>query len=373
MRTTRWVAIVSGLIGFVLSVLTPLLPVVQTTAMVNWPQAGRLDSVTAPLISLTPVTMKASVPCAMIGQLPPNGGLVLSTAPADGKDAALNALFVNVTASRVDVTDRNVVVASVPRAKAAGCSRIDIISDEAGTFATFVGLPGPDGKDLRTGFADPNLRPNFVGVFTGLTGAAPQGLSLSATVDTRFTTSPTAVKLGAMLLALVATVISVIALWRLDQRDGRRMQRVIPSRWRTFSATDVVVVGGFLLWHVIGANSSDDGYILQMARVAERAGYMSNYFRWFGSPEDPFGWFYNLLALMTHVSDASSGLLRWPSRRIRYGLLLARNGARTASAPSVTIQASANRADHRANVLPRIWPTNVSGGSARGGVGVTPR
>ena len=42
-----------------------------------------------------------------------------------------------------------------------------------------------------------------------------------------------------------------------------------------------------------------------MARVADRAGYMSNYFRWFGSPEDPFGWYYNLLALMTHVSDAS--------------------------------------------------------------------
>ena len=39
--------------------------------------------------------------------------------------------------------------------------------------------------------------------------------------------------------------------------------------------------------------------------VADHAGYMSNYFRWFGSPEDPFGWFYNLLALMTHVSDAS--------------------------------------------------------------------
>ena len=54
-----------------------------------------------------------------------------------------------------------------------------------------------------------------------------------------------------------------------------------------------------------GANSSDDGYILAMARVADHAGYMSNYFRWFGSPEDPFGWFYNVLALMTHVSDAS--------------------------------------------------------------------
>ena len=55
----------------------------------------------------------------------------------------------------------------------------------------------------------------------------------------------------------------------------------------------------------MGANSSDDGYILGMARVADHAGYMSNYFRWFGSPEDPFGWYYNLLALMTHVSDSS--------------------------------------------------------------------
>ncbi|MDX1889586.1 arabinosyltransferase domain-containing protein [Mycolicibacterium sp. 050158] len=305
MRTTRWVAMIAGLIGFVLSVLTPLLPVVQTTAMVNWPQAGQLTNVTAPLISLTPVTMTATVPCDVIAAMPPAGGMVLGTAPANGKDAALNALFVNVTASRVDVTDRNVVVASVPRTKAAGCSRIDIVSDEKGTFATFVGLTGPDGKELRSGFPDPNLRPNFVGVFTDLKGAAPQGLSLSATVDTRFTTKPTVLKLTAMLLAIVATVIAIIALWRLDQTDGRRMQRLIPSRWRTFSATDVVVVGGFLLWHVIGANSSDDGYILQMARVAERAGYMSNYFRWFGSPEDPFGWFYNVLALMTHVSDAS--------------------------------------------------------------------
>ncbi|MGH3583688.1 MAG: arabinosyltransferase domain-containing protein, partial [Mycobacterium sp.] len=311
-KTTRWVAMIAGLIGFVLSVLTPLLPVVQTTATVNWPQGGQLANVTAPLITLTPVTMSVTVPCELISTMPPAGGMVLGTAPADAKDAALNALFVNVSSTRVNVTDRNVVVASVPRAKVVGspgtpgCSSIEITSSDTGTFATFVGMSDPQtGKELRTGFADPNLRPNFVGVFTDLTGPAPQGLSLSATIDTRFTTKPTAAKLGAMLLAMVATVIALVALWRLDQLDGRRMQRVIPSRWRTFTPVDVVVVGGFLLWHVIGANSSDDGYILQMARVADRAGYMSNYFRWFGSPEDPFGWFYNLLALMTHVSDAS--------------------------------------------------------------------
>jgi arabinosyltransferase B len=307
----RWVAIVAGLVGFVLSVLTPLLPVVQTTATLNWPQGGQLSSVTAPLITQTPVTMSITVPCDVIRTMPPAGGVVLGTAPADGKQAALNALFVNVTTSRVDITDRNVVVASVPRAKVVGaggvpgCSTIEITSSEDGTFATFVGLTDDTGQPLRSGFDDPNLRPSIVGVFTDLTGAAPQGLSLSATIDTRFTTKPTTLKLAAMLLAIVATVIALFALWRLDQLDGRRMRSVIPSRWRTFTAVDGVVIGGFLLWHVAGANSSDDGYILQMARVADHAGYMSNYFRWFGSPEDPFGWYYNVLALMTHVSDSS--------------------------------------------------------------------
>ncbi|BBX99140.1 arabinosyltransferase EmbB [Mycobacterium lacus] len=304
---TRWVATIAGLIGFVLSVATPLLPVVQTTATLNWPQNGRLNSVTAPLISLTPVDMTATVPCGIVRDLPPAGGVVLGTAPKQGKDANLNALFVVVSTRRVDVTDRNVVILSVPREQVASpqCQRIEITSTRAGTFATFVGLTDPSGKPLRSGFPDPNLRPQIVGVFTDLTGPAPPGLRLSATIDTRFSTTPTTLKLLAIVGAIVATVVALIALWRLDQLDGHRMRRMIPANWRTFTLTDAVVIFGFLLWHVIGANSSDDGYILGMARVADRAGYMSNYFRWFGSPEDPFGWYYNLLALMTHVSDAS--------------------------------------------------------------------
>ncbi|WP_418004364.1 arabinosyltransferase domain-containing protein [Mycobacterium sp. PDNC021] len=307
-KVTRWVAIVAGLIGFVLSALTPLLPVVQTTAQLNWPQQGQFGNVTAPLISQTPVTMKATIPCDVLRTLPPSGGLVFGTVPKDGKQAALNGLLVNVSSSRVDITDRNVVIASVPRLKAIGnpgCSRIEIIADKNGTFATFVGLTGTDGKELRTGFADPNLRPTVVGIFTDLKGAAPQGLSVSATIDTRFINRPTIIKYTAMFGGIAATIVALLALWRLDRMDGRRMQRLIPSRWRTFSLVDGVVVGGFLLWHVLGAGSSDDGYILQMARVAPHAQYMINYFRWFGSPEDPFGWYYNVLALMTHVSDAS--------------------------------------------------------------------
>lgn len=306
-RVTRWVATIAGLIGFVLSVATPLLPVVQTTAMLNWPQSGQLNSVTAPLISLSPVDVTASVPCAAVRDLPPEGGVVLSTAPKKGKDAALNALFVVVNAKRVDVTDRNVVIASASReqVESAQCQRIEITSTRAGTFATFVGLTDPAGKPLGGGFNDPNLRPQIVGVFTDLVGPAPPGLKFSSTIDTRFSTTPTTLKLLAMVGAILSTIVSLVALWRLDQLDGRRMHRLIPTRWKKFTLADATVIFGFVLWHVIGANSSDDGYILGMARVADHAGYMSNYFRWFGSPEDPFGWYYNLLALMTHVTDAS--------------------------------------------------------------------
>lgn len=306
-RVTRWVATIAGLIGFVLSVATPLLPVVQTTATLNWPQGGQLNSVTAPLISLTPVDLTATVPCSSVRDLPPEGGVILATGPKKGKDAALNALFVVAHGKRVDVTDRNVVIASASRDQVAGagCSRIEITSTRAGTFATFVGLTDPAGKPLGGGFPDPNLRPQIVGVFTDLTGPAPAGLKLSATIDTRFSTTPTTLKLAAMVTAILATIVALVALWRLDQLDGHRMRRLIPANWRTFTLADVAVIFGFVLWHVIGANSSDDGYILGIARVADRAGYMSNYFRWFGSPEHPFGWYYNLLALMTHVSDAS--------------------------------------------------------------------
>ncbi|CAN5250215.1 arabinosyltransferase domain-containing protein [soil metagenome] len=310
-KVARWVAMIAGLLGFLFAVATPLLPVTQTTATLNWPQGGQMSNVTAPLITQVPVSMTATVPCEVIRSLPPEGGMVLGTAPAEGKQAALNGLFVNVTDERVDVTDRNVVVASVARERAESpqCQEIQITSSEDGTFAEFVGLTkvtGPDKGDPQlTGFADPNLRPAIVGMFTDLTGPAPAGLSVSATIDTRFTTAPTPLKLVAILLAIVSTVIALVALWRLDRIDGHRMQRLIPTRWKTFTAVDVTVIGAFAVWYVGGANSSDDGYILQMARVADHAGYMSNYFRWFGSPEDPFGWYYNLLALMTQVSTSS--------------------------------------------------------------------
>jgi arabinosyltransferase B len=311
LRATRVVVIVAGLVGFVASALIPVLPVVQTTATLNWPQDGQLGSVTAPLISLTPVSLTASVPCTVIRGMPASGGLVLGTAPAAGKQARLNGLFVTATAQRVDVITRNVVILSVPRRRMSdpACQRLQVSSSAAGTFASVSGLTDPDAGDaLHGGFTDPNLRPQIVGLFTDLSGPAPTGLAFSATIDTRFTSAPAPLKTAAMLAGILGTVVALLALWRLDRLDGRRRRRLIPTRWRAFTAVDATVIVVSVLWFIAGAGSSDDGYQFEMANTSSHAGYMANYFRWFGSPEDPFGWFYDLIAVMTQVSHASMWL-----------------------------------------------------------------
>src|SRR3954468_23918428 len=88
-KMARWVATIAGLIGFVLSVATPLLPVIQTTATLNWPQLqdgqSQFGNVTAPLITETPVSMSVTVPCNAIRSMPANGGMLLGTAPKNGK------------------------------------------------------------------------------------------------------------------------------------------------------------------------------------------------------------------------------------------------------------------------------------------------
>ena len=229
---TRWVATIAGLIGFVLSVATPLLPVVQTTATLNWPQNGQLNDVTAPLISQVPVTMTVTVPCDVIRSMPPNGWPGAGYR-AEGRQAGRPQ---RVCCQRHRHPRRHHRPQCRGGQRAAGapvsppqCQRIEITSSEAGTFATFVGLTEPDdGQGTAHRVRRPEPAPAIVGVFTDLTGPAPPGLSLSATIDTRFSTKPTVLKLAAMVLAITATVVALVALWRLDRLDGRRMRRLDP-------------------------------------------------------------------------------------------------------------------------------------------------
>jgi arabinosyltransferase B len=303
-RNARLIAIVAGLLGAFFALATPFLPVVQTTATIEWPQNGSIQDVDAPLMAQAPISVNGSIPCSAVAQLPERGGILLSTAPPQGAAAALNAMFVRVSETTVDVLDRNAVVASAPRADMTRCSAITISSDINSTQADFVGLTNAAGDPVR-GTLGGDLRPQVVGVFSDLEGGVPQGLSFSIDIDSRYSSTPTIVKIVAMIAALLFTLIALGALGKLDGTDGRGHRRFFPTHWLRPTPVDIVIIGILVVWHFIGANTSDDGYLLNMARVAEHAGYMANYFRWFGVPEAPFGWYYDVLEAFAKVSTAS--------------------------------------------------------------------
>lgn len=312
-RTARLVAVVAGLLGTALAVLTPLLPVTQTTAQLNWPQNGVLNSVTAPLISYVATDLDISVPCrAAAGLDGPGKTVLLSTVPKQAPKAVDRGLLIQRANDDLVVVVRNtpVVVAPLSQVLSPACQRLTFVAHADEVTAEFVGLtkgadsddPGAALKGRRGGY---DFRPQIVGVFTDLSGPAPDGLSLSATIDTRYSSAPTVLKMVAMVLGVVLTVVALIALHVLDTADGMRHRRFLPSRWWSLTGLDALVLAVLVWWHFVGANTSDDGYILTMARVSEHAGYMANYYRWFGTPEAPFGWYYDLLALWAHVTTAS--------------------------------------------------------------------
>ena len=322
-RIARMVAIAAGLLGALLALVTPLLPVKQTTAQLNWPQNGVFASVTAPLISYVATDLNISVPCSAAAGLagPENAGktVLLSTVPKQAPKAVDRGLLIQRVNNDLLVIIRNtpVVVAPLNQVLSPACERLTFTAHADKVTGEFVGLvKGPDsdnpGAPLRGERGGYDFRPQIVGVFTDLSGPAPPNLRLSATIDTRYSSAPTLLKMLAMVIGVVMTIVALIALHVLDTADGMRHRRILPAKWWSLTPLDGLVTAVLVWWHFVGANTSDDGYILTMARVSEHAGYMANYYRWFGTPEAPFGWYYDLLALWAHVST-NSAWMRLPT------------------------------------------------------------
>lgn len=289
----------------VLCALAPLLPVRQSTATIQWPQTagadGFISDVTAPLISGAPRELDVTIPCQAIATLPADGGLVFSTIPPGGIDAGRNGLFVNANTDVVYVAFRDTVAAVAPRdAVASGvCGDLHIWADVDAVGADFIGIPGARGE------LDVDKRPQVAGLFTELPVGLDSGVRARVDIDTRFITSPTALKLAVMVLGTASVLASVIALALLDRTTGRRLRGWDRRRtgWATWLA-DAGVLSSLLLWHIVGPQSSDDGYNLTIARVSSDAGYVTNYYRYFGASEAPFDWYQSVLAHLASVSTA---------------------------------------------------------------------
>ncbi|WP_197379138.1 arabinosyltransferase domain-containing protein [Mycolicibacterium mengxianglii] len=306
-RLARLIAIVAGIAGILLCGIVPVLPVKQTTAAVAWPQGpgtdGFVSDVTAPLVSGAPLTLDISVPCQAVATLPADGGVVISTVPAGGIDAGRNGLFVRANARSVFVVFRDTVAAVAPRpaVESGACSVIHIWADITGVGAEFVGIPGAVGTEPA------EKKPQVAGIFTDLEVAPQDGLSARVDIDTRFITSPTPLKLIVMVLGVACVIASIVALALLDRRVRgpgpgmlRQFLRVGVATW----IADIGVTATLVLWHIIGATSSDDGYNLTIARISSEAGYTANYYRYFGTTEAPFDWYQSVLAQLAAISTA---------------------------------------------------------------------
>lgn len=325
-RLWATIATVSGLVAIVAAVLTPLLPVTTHSASVDWPGPAVAEtasaSVTAPLVAQSPADLRLTVGCATLRATPPTDQttVVVSTMPSGAPQATQKGLFVTTARDVLAVTLRGKDLLRVPRADLDRCTELRVVASPVGVDARLVGTG-------QTGHAASGERPQVAGIFTDLdpaevAQARTDGLSAHLDIDNRFDTSPTWIKLLVMILGLLAAVVSFVAIGVLDVANGyhRRIGRASLRRLFAPRVADLAVTAVLVVWHFLGAGSSDDGYILAMGRNASGAGYLANYYRFFGIPEAPFDWYYSFLAHWSSIATAGvwmrlpalvAGLVSW--------------------------------------------------------------
>ncbi len=297
----RVAASVLGILGTLLSLSVPFLPVTHDITKLKWPTAQGTRSVSAPLVSYSPVWLDATVPCETarsVDARTPGPGILLSTNPPSSKYGNLTGMILQIADGQLTLLSKGRQLGTTP-IPSGDCS-ISVHSDAYSTTATVGGQPLADvqGEDRR---------PQLTGIYSDIDEAQDpiRGLSFTAQVDNRWATQATILKFVVIGLAVVCFIGCVIVLRRLDVRAGRRPPKLAPAGWWKPTWRDASVFAVLVIWWLIGAMTSDDGYILTIARARDDAGYISNYYRWFAVPEAPFGWFYEFYSLWVRVSTAA--------------------------------------------------------------------
>ncbi|TNC24656.1 arabinosyltransferase [Amycolatopsis alkalitolerans] len=302
----RWLSVVLGVFAAASAIAYPLLPVVQDTATITWPVGSDTRPVNAPLTGYWAQDMQVDLPCSTVQEVnnrAPGGALLFSTVPG-ARIPNGAGMFIRVENGVLTAFNQGQQVAHQPL-PATGCD-VHFASSATHTTLTIGGTPVYDSAG--------DVRPRVIGIYTDITSAKDPiaGLHVSITPDTRYQTSPTGFKVGIGVFGVLSLIGCLIAVNRLDRGGARRAPRWAPIGWWKLTPRDLTVFGVLGAWVFIGPVTSDDGYIFTMARVANAVGYLTNYHRWFGVAEAPFGWNDQIYELMATVSTAPTWI-RLPS------------------------------------------------------------
>ena len=154
-------ASILGLLGTVLSLAVPFVPVSYNITTLKWPTAEGTKSVSAPLVAYSPVWLNADVPCTAVRSLDArtNGpATLLSTNPPSSDYGKLTGLILQVDGGHVTLQNRGQQVGTVPLPD--GDCTVSVRSDAYGTRAT-VG-------DQQLANLHGDQRPQVTGIYSGL-------------------------------------------------------------------------------------------------------------------------------------------------------------------------------------------------------------
>ncbi|MEJ2869689.1 arabinosyltransferase domain-containing protein, partial [Actinomycetospora sp. OC33-EN08] len=294
---SRLVALVAGVVSVLAALAFPFAPVDRPVVTYAWPSSPAPTAAAIPMLPYQPESLSLAISADAARAVPP-GTVLFSTAPLTPDPLAepLQGLTVRVAdGGTLTVTAGGRTFAPIPPGALTVSSAIG---------ATTVSV---NGREVAR--ADGDVRPAVAGAFTGAPTSA--GLEFSAVADTRFQTTASGWKVALGVVAVLAFLVALGAVvWaRRSERDvsSAAMLTLDVTRATTTGRrwlADLGVVGGLLLWQVIGPLTVDDGYIAGIVRSLGQNGQVGTVFRWLNSPETPFGWFYEVLALIAGVDPA---------------------------------------------------------------------
>ncbi|MEU6641326.1 arabinosyltransferase domain-containing protein [Saccharomonospora sp. NPDC046836] len=307
MPSPRWTIAGLGLLTALSAVLFVLAPVRQDVTTYEWPTAGTAQNTALPLFPYTPEQLDATFGCADAATL--GNGLVLSTTPPTavaGEQPSSGGLTVLAQDGAVTVSLGDETVVDRHPLSTGDCT----VTVQSGQGGTMVRIDGDPAAHSRT-------TPVVNGLFTDLQGQTD--LRVSVVPDTRYESSPSALKVALGATAIVSVLAMLLLLSRWESSLTRPV-RLLPRGWWRPKGPDIAVTVTLLAWTIIGAATVDDGYIITMIESATDTGFVGNYYRWFNAPESPFSWFYELYRPFADVSGAAwwmrvpslvLGLLSW--------------------------------------------------------------